>query len=365
MFSMQLPLQIPKSRRRLSAVVGVVAMAIALAGCATSTAPSSAPASDTASVTAPIAGRPLPAAVSPEHIKIAIIGYSNNPFFVNVKAGSDAANAVLESYNASVEWVDAGANIDVPTVNTAVQSAGSQGYAGIGFFIAGEGNCPIIETLTAKNIQIGVYNSSIPCAETSGAVISYSQASFEAGKNSAAELLKGLDGKAGEVGIITNLFSSPSNEQRRLGFIEGLKGSNVTTVGDGLEAHDSASETATAAESYMQSTPDLVAIYCTAGGPFGAAQAVKSAGKSAEIKVIGYDITAENIAALEDGSLYGVTGQDAFGQAYNVAITLFNAAVTGEKPALVNVAADAPFVTLENLAKHDPRALPLGTAGTS
>jgi len=341
-----------------------IALALVLAGCSSSTPAPNAP--PEAEAMAPLADRPQPTDQKPtEHIKIAIIGYSNNPFFVNVKAGADAANAVLASHNASVDWINAGTDIDVPTVNTAVQSAGIQGYHGVGFFIAGDGNCPIIETLTAQGISVGVYNAEIECVESSGGVIAYSQASYDAGMNSAKELLKALDGEAGKVGIITNLFTSPSNEKRRNGFIDGLKGSNVTIVGPGVEAKDSASETATAARNYIQSTPDLVAIYCTAGGPFGAAQAVKAAGREADIKVIGYDITAENIAALKDGSLYGVTGQDAFGQGYNVAITLFNAIVTGKIPSVVNVSADAPFVTLDNFPDHDPSTQPLGTAGTS
>ncbi len=354
----------PARRRRALVVASVVAAATLLAGCS-SNAPSPG-GGQTVEALAPIADRPQPVSQKPdEHVKIAIIGYSNNPFFVNVKAGADAANRVLSAHNASVDWINAGTDIDVPTVNTAVQSAGVQGYQGIGFFIAGDGNCPIIKSLTAKKIAMGVYNSEIPCVATSGGIIDYSQASYAAGENSAKELLKALDGKGGKVGIITNLFTSPSNEQRRKGFIDGLQGSNVTVVSQGVEAHDSASETATAAKNYIQSTPDLVAIYCTAGGPFGAAQAVKAAGKEKDVKVVGYDITAENIAALKDGSLYGVTGQDAFGQGYNVAITLFNAIVTGEKPAEVNVAADAPFVTLENLPEHDPATQPVGKAGTS
>lgn len=362
---MRVPMEQRPGHRRTLVIATCVVVVTALAGCSSGSTTSDGPASPTA-VTAPIAGRPQPTSQMPsKKIKIAIIGYSNNPFFVNVKAGADEANKVLASHNASVDWIDAGANIDVPTVNTAVQAAGTQGYAGIGFFIAGDGNCPIIKTLSAQNIAMGVYNSAIPCVATSGGVIDYSQASYEAGMNSAKELLKALNGKPGKAGIITNLFSSPSNERRRQGFIDGLKGSNVTIVGKGVEAHDSASETSTAAQSYIQSTPDLVGIYCTAGGPFGAAQAVKTAGKSKDIKVIGYDITAENIAALKDGSLYGVTGQDAFGQAYNVAITLFNVAVTGQKPTQVNVPADSPFVTLANFAEHDPSTQPLGTPGTS
>lgn len=352
--------------RRIAAGTALCGLAASLLmGCSPSGGSASPTAANAASTVKPVAGRPQP--TTQKHngtVKIAIIGYSNNPFFVNVKNGADTANKVLKAFGGSVDWINAGTNIDVPTVNTAVQAASTQGYNGIGFFIAGDGNCPIIKALSPK-IAMGVYNSEIPCVAPSGGVIDYSQASYSAGKNSAKELLKALNGKGGKVGIITNLFSSPSNEKRRQGFIDGLEGSSVTIVNKGVEAHDSASETATAAQNYLQSTPDLVAIYCTAGGPFGAAQAVKAAGKEKDVKVIGYDITAENIAALKDGSLYGVTGQDAFGQGYNVAIALFNAAVTGKKPTEVNVAAVSPFVTLANFAQHDPSKQPLGAPGTS
>ncbi len=113
-------------------------------------------------------------------------------------------------------------------------------------------------------------------------------------------------------------------------------------MGEGVEAKDSASNTFTAAQNFLQSNTDLVGIYATAGGPFGAAQAVAAAGKQDTVKVIGFDITKENIDAIKNGSMYGVIGQDAFGQGYNVAIELFNAAVTGKNPDSVTQEANAP-----------------------
>jgi ribose transport system substrate-binding protein len=309
----------------------------------------------------PIAGRPQPVAnASGQKVKIAVIGFANNPYWVSVKSGVDTANKVLASRGAQVRWIVAGANIDVPTVNQALTASATQGYNGIGFFIAGEGNCPTVKALTAKKVSIGAYNTLFPCVESMGGVINYAQEQTEAGRNAAKELIKAVGDKAGKVGIIVSQFTAPGSEQRRKGFIEGLQGSKITPVNQGIEAKDSAGATFNAAKDYLTSTPDLVGVYCTAGGPFGAAQAVKAAGKQDAVKVIGYDFTPENIAAIRDGSMYGVTGQDEFGQGYNVAITLYNHIVAKQMPEKVLQPAVSLFMTKQNVDQLDPSKLPLG-----
>jgi ribose transport system substrate-binding protein len=277
-----------------------------------------------------------------------------------VQKGVDTANEVLSSRGGEVKWIVAGANIDVPTVDQAIRAAATQGYNGIGFFIAGEGNCTLVKQMIAKDVAMGAYNTLFPCVETSGGVIDYAQDQVAAGKNAAAELIKAVGDKEGKVGIIVSQFTAPGSEQRRKGFVEGLKGSKLTPVNEGVEAKDSAGATFAAAKDFITSTPDLVALYATAGGPFGAAQAVKAAGKQDSIKVIGYDFTPENIAAIRDGSMYGATGQDEFGQGYNVAITLFNAVVAKQKPEQVLQPAISLFMTKDNVDQLDPAKLPVG-----
>jgi ribose transport system substrate-binding protein len=308
----------------------------------------------------PVDGRPIPVAHDGKKIRIEMIGFANNPYWVAVKAGAETANDVLASHGGQVKWVVAGANIDVPTVNQAINAAATQGYNGIGFFIAGEGNCPTVKALSKKGIAVGAYNTLFPCVEASGGIINYAQEQTDAGRNAAKELIKAVGDKPGKVGIIVSQFTAPGSEQRRKGFIEGLQGSKLTVVSQGVEAKDSAGATFAAAKDYLTSTPDLVGIYCTAGGPFGAAQAVKAAAKQGSVKVIGYDFTAENIAAIRDGSMYGVTGQDEFGQGYNVAMALFNYAAAKQKPATVLQPAVSLFMTKENVDKLDPAKQPLG-----
>ncbi len=332
--------------------------AIALASVAVLTVAGAAVAADVA----PIAGRPEPVAnPNGTKAKIAMIGFANNPYWVAVQKGAEAANDVLKSRGGEVRWIVAGANIDVPTVNQAINAAAIQGYNGIGFFIAGEGNCTTIKTLIAsKKIAFGAYNTLLPCVEESGGVIDYAQDQVTAGKNAAAELIKATGDKPGKVGVIVSQFTAPGSEQRRKGFVEGLQGSKLSVVSEGVEAKDSAGTTFTAAKDYLTSTPDLVAIYATAGGPFGAAQAVKAAGKQDAVKVIGYDFTTENIAAIRDGSMYATTGQDEFGQGYNVAIALFNNIVAQQKVSPVLQPAVSILMTKENVDKLDPAKQPLG-----
>lgn len=310
----------------------------------------------------PIAGRPEPvAAESGKTAKIAIIGFANNPYWVAVQEGAEAANEVLADRGGEVKWIVAGANIDVPTVDQAIRAAVTQGYNGIGFFIAGEGNCTLVKQMTDKGVAMGAYNTLFPCVEKSGGIINYAQDQYPAGKNAAAELLKAVGDKEGKVGIIVSQFTAPGSEQRRKGFVDGLKGSKLTTVNEGVEAKDSAGTTFNAAKDFLTSTPDLVAIYATAGGPFGASQAVKAAGKQDAVKVIGYDFTKENIAGIRDGSMYGVTGQDEFGQGYNVAIALFNSIVAKQKPEKVLQPAVSLFMNKDNVDQLDPAKLPPGT----
>lgn len=354
----------PRNGRR--SLIGALAVAASLGLVLSGCSGGSGGGTDASEAIDPIADRPVPTDTQPEEeVRIAMIGFANNPYWVSVEAGANSANDVLAANNGSVDWIVAGDAIDVQTVSNAINAANAQGYDGIGFFIAGEGNCEVVGQLAEEGIALGAYNTLFDCVETSGGVINYAQEQYEAGQTAAEELIAAVGDAGGSVGIITSQFTAPGAEQRRNGFIDGLEGSSIEVLGEGVEANDSASETYTAAQNYIQSSDDLVGIYATAGGPFGAAEAVAAAGKEDTVKVIGYDLSDENLAAIKDGSMYAAIGQDAFGQGYNVAIELFNAAVDGGTADPVLQHAESAFVTAENIDEHDPETQPLGKLGTS
>src|SRR5579872_35149 len=96
----------------------------------------------------PLPDRPQPVANdSGVKAKIAMIGFANNPYWVSVEKGVETANKVLSSRGGQVTWIVAGADINVPTVDQAIRAAATQGYNGIGFFIAGEGNCALVKQM--------------------------------------------------------------------------------------------------------------------------------------------------------------------------------------------------------------------------
>lgn len=348
-------------RSLLSAVAIAASLGLMLSACG-----GGENASESGEAIEPIADRPVPTETVPdEEVRIAMIGFANNPYWVSVEAGANAANDVLSSHNGAVDWIVAGDAIDVQTVTSAINAANAQGYDGVGFFIAGEGNCEVVGQLSEEGIALGAYNTLFDCVESEGGVINYAQEQYEAGMMAAEELIAAAGDEGGTAGIITSQFTAPGAEQRRNGFIDGLEGSSIEVLGEGVEANDSASETYTAAQNYLQSADDLVGIYATAGGPFGAAEAVAAAGKEDTVKVIGFDLSEENFAAIRDGSMYAAIGQDAFGQGYNVAVELFNAAVDGGTADPVMQPSESAFVTAENIDEHDATQQPLGKLGTS
>jgi ribose transport system substrate-binding protein len=121
-----------------------------------------------------------------------------------------------------------------------------------------------------------------------------------------------MGGKA-KLGIVGALNSTIQNIRQK-GFEDVVKtNAGVTTAGvvDGRNVQDSA---LAAAESLITANPDLNAIYAT-GEPalLGAVAAVESQGKQGQVKVFGWDLTAQAIKGIDEGYVIGVVQQDPAG----------------------------------------------------
>src|SRR5665647_1094039 len=167
-----------RNRVGAAALVGVLALAVtACSGTGEADAPQSGSDAPSTSTEAPPEssvevpeGRVVPVENSSgDAVKIAMIGFSNNPYWVGVSEGTTYANDVLASYDGSVDWIVAGTRQDVQTINSAILAAANQGYDGIGFFIGGEdravdglhvlpgpGDDPVHGTVVAGEDVVGV-----------------------------------------------------------------------------------------------------------------------------------------------------------------------------------------------------------------
>ncbi|MDX6699958.1 MAG: ribose transport system substrate-binding protein [Baekduia sp.] len=324
------------------AVVAAASVAL-LAGCTTVQRTQAGQSSNTLSTpsTPPPQGeRPALSTTKPtKPIKIAIIAIENNPFFAQVKNGYDAIKPKIEATGGTVDWITAGTEVTVDNIGAAINAAVAGGYAAVAALMPGDGICSYIRQATAKGVLVAAYNGNASCAQSSGALFFHGQdlpaAGVEAGKLMCTAT-KGLAtaSKPGVVGIETESFTFEALEERRLGFLDGLKQDCpwLTQSGGGVEYQGSTDRVASATQNYLTSTKNLVGIYVTGGNPQVAAQTVAAAGKTSTIKVIGFDFTAENVEQIKAGNMYAAVGQDPYGQSYDTIVWLYNALVDRQKP---------------------------------
>ena len=140
----------------------------------------------------------------------------------------------------------------------------------------------------------------------------------EAATRKAVEPLAQAIGGKGTVAIIEFQPGLPANEQRVNPFKEGLKQKypNIEIVAEqssGAEYNKALQVT----EDILTANPDLDAIFA-ANEPsvLGAAEAVRGAGKTGDIVIVGWDASAEQVKSLEAGAIEALVAQNPFRMGY-------------------------------------------------
>jgi ribose transport system substrate-binding protein len=163
------------------------------------------------------------------------------------------------------------------------------------------------------------------------------------------EIVKSDMGGSAKVGIVGALNSFIQNVRQK-GFedvVTNAEGITMAGVVDGRNIQDNAMS---AAENLMTANPDLTAIYAT-GEPalVGAVAAVESQGRQADVKVVGWDLTASVIKGIDDGYVVGVVQQDPAG----MGAAAVEAAVKAAKGETVEKQIDVP-VTIVDKSNVEP-----------
>nr|WP_254783990.1 sugar ABC transporter substrate-binding protein [Collimonas sp. OK307] len=118
--------------------------------------------------------------------------------------------------------------------------------------------------------------------------------------------------KAGdEVGIITGLPTANNGKQRTAGFLDSMKtvGTKVVSVQTGEWEIDKANKVAAA---MLSETPNLKALLCGNDSmAIGAVAAVKAAGKTGKVLVVGFDNISAVAPMLKDGRMLATADQHA------------------------------------------------------
>ncbi|MBU2867983.1 substrate-binding domain-containing protein [Pacificibacter marinus] len=264
-------------------------------------------------------------------------------FFNQMNAGAQAAAEA-----AGDELVIFNANNDPSAQNSAIETYIQQGVAGIIVVaIDVNGIMPAVQQAADAGIPVVAVDAVLPEGPQAAQVgVNNKSAGADMGAFFLDYLASDMDGAA-KIGVVGALNSAIQNI-RQDGFVETITGAEgVVEAGvvDGQNVQDLA---LTAAENMITANPDLTALYAT-GEPalLGAVAAVESQGKQDDVKIFGWDLTAQAIHGIDEGYVAAVIQQDpaGMGAAAFDALATLNAGGTVE----YSIAVPITIVTSENV----------------
>jgi len=283
-------------------------------------------------------------------LRIAVLGLENNPFWIPVKAGAEAAAAELAAYNTTVDWIIPGETHTADNFAPGIEAAVAQGYDAIATIAGDAGVAPFIDAAVAAGIPVATFNSE---TDAPNSRLFFVGADLYLQGQTAARAMAEAIGGEGKVAIITGFFAVEAHELRRRGFVDTLAAEfpGIVVVGE-VENQDQGAIAFTQAQDFMTAHPDLRGIYVTAGGPFGAAAAVADSGKAGEVQVVSFDFVDETMEYVQQGVIYATIGQNPYAQGHDPAVRLFNYLVAGKLPPCARLVTEAAVVTRENIDQY-------------
>jgi ribose transport system substrate-binding protein len=176
-----------------------------------------------------------------------------------------------------------------------------------------------------------------------------------AGATAGEELAKAI-GQKGKVAILTGSLTALNANQRIEGFKKALEKYPDIKIVATEPTEDSIATATSKAETIMQANPDLAAFYgVTGSGVPGAGNAVKQAGKTGQVKVVGFDVVPQGIELMKSGDVQALISQRPYGMTVQ-ALDMLRDLHGGKQPASKNVDTGVEVVykdTLDQFLKTD------------
>lgn len=157
----------------------------------------------------------------------------------------------------------------------------------------------------------------------------------------------------GNVAIITGVPGNQTHTDRNQGFIDGIaKYPDIKLVAEPVPGYAERAQGMTIAENLITANPDLVAIYCTNDQmAMGAGEAMKAAGLSEKVAVIGFDGSPNAAQGIIDGLIAASVAQAPGTMAELGVKAMYDFIVNGVKPEAV-VDTGCTMVTSENAIEY-------------
>lgn len=292
-----------------------------------------------------------PAADGAATLDIAVIPKGlTHQFWVTVRAGAEAAAAEM---GAKVIWQGPTKETEIDRQINIMQDMINRGVDGIVMAACDENAlATVVGQADAAGIPVVTFDSGVK----SEVPKSFVATDNVAGAKLAADTLSELMGGTGEVGLIPFVPGAATSELREKGFREGL------VAHPGLKL---------AATNYCQSdiaigmnvTTDMITAFPNLGGIFaanepaaiGAAQALRGLGKAGTVKLVAFDASPEQIAALKEGVIQALVVQNPFKMGYEGVKAVISAIKGEEVPKVIDTG--VTIVTKDNVDTPEVQAL--------
>lgn len=216
---------------------------------------------------------------------------------------------------------------------------------------------PLVKKAMAKGIPVITIDSGIATDDALCFVATDNVLGARKGGEKLAELI----GKRGKVGLIPFIKGAATSDMREQGFREAMAKYPNITIAATLYSQSDASIAMQKTEDMLTSVADLAGIFA-ANEPavVGAAQVLKQRNLAGKVKLVGFDASDAEIAALKEGVVQALVVQNPYRMGYD-GVKLAVQAIKGEKiPKRVDTG--VLIVTKENLDQPETQKwlYPLG-----
>ena len=234
-----------------------------------------------------------------------VISTLNNPFFVSVADGAKAKAKAL------------GASIDVQNANNADQASLDLSSAALSKKpsvliidpVSSASGGSIVTQANSAGVPVVAFDR-MPQGGDLKAFIGYD--AIQAGKNGAKALGEAVGGK-GKVVEIQGIMGTSVAQERSKGFEAGIKDFPGISVVATQPAEFDRGKALDVMSNILQSHHDIAGVYAANDEmAMGVIAALKAAGLSGKVKVVGNDGIADAVKAIKDGSLYATNAESPF-----------------------------------------------------
>lgn len=260
-------------------------------------------------------------------VRVGVVVNIVAPFWTAGEIGTKKAGSDL-GVNATFQAPQTG---DLNTQLSMLDTLVGQGVKGLAVSaVDGKAVAPELDKAIAGGTNVISIDSDSPTSKRS---FYLGTSNYNAGK-AAGEATKQLLGGKGKVAVLVGSLTAQNAIDRIKGYKDGLAGSQievVQTLNDDIDPAKAQSN----AETALQSIPDLSAFFCvySYNGP-AAANAVKSAGKTGQVKIVAFDAEPATLTALRAGVVQVSIGQRPYMEGYMSTYLLTAMAVAGKDAVL-------------------------------